>query len=373
MKTLFDQAISLLEKLIRIPSFSGEERAAASCVEHFLTERSVPIFRKFNNIWCYNKFFDPAKPVILLNSHLDTVQPNEQYRNDPFEPIIRDGKLFGLGSNDAGGPVVALLATFLHFNQRQDLPFNLCLAITAEEENSGKLGIKSILGDLRPIAFAIVGEPTNMEMAVAEKGSMVLDCISTGKAGHAAREEGDNAIYKAIKDIQWFSTYQFHAEANQPNPVKMTVTQIDAGQQHNIVPGTCNFTVDIRFDHHYSVKEILNTITNHTFCDSTLRPNVLRPSAIDMMHPIVKTGIAIGRHTYLSPTSSDQGWLNMPSLKMGPGNSARSHSADEFIYLNEISDGISIYISLLESIFPYLANDSKLDLHAYETQQPQQN
>ncbi|WP_448636464.1 M20/M25/M40 family metallo-hydrolase [Pedobacter panaciterrae] len=239
------------------------------------------------------------------------------------------------------------------------------MAATAEEENSGRKGIKSILDDLMPISFAIVGEPTNMHMAVAEKGSMVLDCVSTGRPGHAAREEGDNAIYKALKDIHWFSSYVFPIDSNLPNPVKMTVTQINAGIQHNIVPGECSFTIDIRFDHSYTEKEILNTIKNHTFCDTTLRPNVLTPSAIDLLHPLVRTGIAIGRKTYISPTSSDQGWLEMPSVKIGPGDSARSHSADEYIYLAEISDGITIYINLLESIFPYLVNDSSLDQQLY--------
>jgi acetylornithine deacetylase len=368
MKKLYEQAVSLLEKLIKTPSFSGEESFAADHVETFLNERGVFTIRKFNNIWCYNKYFDPSKPIILLNSHLDTVKPNSQYLNDPFTPITKDGKLYGLGSNDAGGPLVSLISTFIHFYERTDLPFNLCLAATAEEENSGQKGIKCILDDLMPVAFAIVGEPTNMQLAIAEKGSMVLDCVSTGRSGHAAREEGDNAIYKAIKDIHWFSTYKFPIERDLPSPVKMTVTQIGAGLQHNIVPGECSFTVDIRFDHSYTSKEILNTIKNHTFCDTTLRPNVLTPSAIDVMHPVVKTGLAIGRKTYLSPTSSDQGWLDMPSVKMGPGDSARSHTADEYIYLAEISDGITIYIDLLESIFPYLANNPELDLHAYESQ-----
>ena len=368
MKKLYDNAVSLLEKLITMPSFSGEEDLAADKVEAFLNEQSVTTIRKFNNIWCYNKHFDMAKPVILLNSHLDTVKPNVQYVNDPFIPVIKDGKLYGLGSNDAGGSLVSLIATFLHFYNQTDLPFNLCLAATAEEENSGQKGIKCILDDLMPISFAIVGEPTNMQMAITEKGSMVLDCVSTGRSGHAAREEGDNAIYKAIKDILWFSSYVFPIELNAPNPVKMSVTQISGGMQHNVVPGECSFTVDIRYDHSYTEKEIMNTIKNHTFCDTMLRPNVLRPSAIDPMHPIVKAGISIGRKTYMSPTSSDQGWLDMPSVKMGPGESARSHTADEYIYLSEISDGITIYIDLLESIFPYLAKDPGLDLQTYESQ-----
>lgn len=366
MKNLYEKAVNLLEKLIKTPSFSGEESFAADHVESFLGTQSVHTIRKYNNIWCYNKFFDGSKPTILLNSHLDTVKPNAQYVNDPFAPLVRDGKLFGLGSNDAGGPLVSLIATFLHFYERSDIPFNLCLAATAEEENSGQKGIKCILDDLMPISFAIVGEPTNMQMAIAEKGSMVLDCVSTGRSGHAAREEGDNAIYKAIKDINWFSTYQFPTETGVGSPVKMTTTQINAGLQHNIVPGECSFTVDIRFDHNYTCKEILNTINNHTFCETTLRPNVLKPSSIDIMHPVVKTGLAIGRKTFLSPTSSDQGWLDMPSLKMGPGDSSRSHTADEYIYLSEISDGIRVYIDLLESIFPYLANNIELIVQAYE-------
>ena len=368
MERIYEQAVILLENLIRTPSFSGEENLVADHVEHFLNEQGVFTMRKFNNIWCYNRYFDLSKPTILLNSHLDTVQPNSQYTNDPFNPIIKDGKLYGLGSNDAGGPLVSLISTFLYFHEKCDLPFNLCLATTAEEENSGKKGIRCILDDLMPIAFAIVGEPTNMHIAISEKGSMVLDCVSTGRSGHAAREEGDNAIYKAIRDINWFSTYRFPIEHPLPNPVKMTVTQINAGLQHNIVPGECSFTVDIRFDHNYTIKEILNTITNHTFCETSLRANILNPSSIDVMHPIVKSGLSIGRKTYISPTSSDQGWLNMPSVKMGPGDSARSHTADEYIYLSEISDGITIYIDLLNSLFPYLANHPELDLHAYESQ-----
>ena len=368
MKHLYEQAVLLLENLISVRSFSGEEGVAAGEVEKFLKEHAVTTIRKFNNIWCYNKHFDQRKPTILLNSHLDTVKPNAQYSNNPFEPITKDGKLYGLGSNDAGAALVSLIAAFLYFHERKNLPFNLCLAVTSEEENSGQKGIKCILKDLMPISFGIVGEPTNMQLAIAEKGAMVLDCISTGRSGHAAREEGDNAIYKAIKDIQWFSSYHFPIEEGKPNPVKMTTTQIFAGLQHNVVPGECSFTVDIRFDHNYTAKEILNTIKNHTFCDTSVRPNVLSPSSIDISHPVVKSGLAIGRRTYLSPTSSDQGWLDMPSIKMGPGDSARSHTADEYIYLSEISDGITIYIDLLEAIFPYLAHNPKLDKNGYEPQ-----
>ncbi|KQC00736.1 M20 family metallo-hydrolase [Pedobacter sp. Hv1] len=364
---LYHQAIQLLEKMIATPSFSGEEKQVADQVESFLNTYLVPTTRKHNNIWCYNKYYDTKKPTILLNSHLDTVKPNEQYKLNPFDPTIKDGRIYGLGSNDAGGALVALTATFLHFYAQKDLPFNLCLAATAEEENSGQKGIRSILNDLLPISFAIVGEPTTMQIAIAEKGSMVLDCLATGKSGHAARAEGINAIYKAIKDIQWFSTYVFPVESNLPNPVKMTVTQIQAGQQHNVVPGECAFTVDVRFDHSYTVKEIMNVIQNHTFCDIKIRPNILTPSAIDVLHPLVKTGLAIGRKTYISPTSSDQGWLEMPSVKMGPGDSARSHMADEFIFLAEIEQGIAIYIELLESIKPYLASSATQPLPALQS------
>lgn len=347
---LYQESLELLSSLITIPSFSGDEMLTADQIESFLNLHGINTFRKYNNIWCYNKYMDASKPTILLNSHHDTVKPNEQYTRDPFNPMIENEKIFGLGSNDAGGALVALTAAFLYFFDRKDLSFNLCLATTAEEENSGELGIGSILTDFKEIAFAIVGEPTGMQMAIAEKGSMVIDCVSKGRSGHAAREEGDNAIYHALKDIDWFKGYTFPIMDNQPQPVKMSVTEIRAGIQHNIVPAVCNFTVDIRFDHNYTEREIVNTIINHTLCHFTIRPNVLKPSFIDILHPLVVSGLALGRKTYLSPTSSDQGWLDMPSVKMGPGNSARSHTADEFIGIEEIEEGIDIYISLLEGL-----------------------
>jgi acetylornithine deacetylase len=358
---LVQEAVCLLEKLIATPSYSGEEGNTASLIESFLRDRHIFTFRKFNNIFCYNLHFDHAKPTILLNSHHDTVQPSAGYSRDPFVPLRSNGKLFGLGSNDAGGAVVSLMAAFVYFFKRKDLPFNLCLAITAEEETSGEKGLKCILKDLLPIAFAIVGEPTNMQLAVAEKGAMVLDCKSFGRSGHAAREEGDNAIYRALKDIQWFSTYKFPVESKVMGPVKMTVTEVNAGIQHNIVPAECSFTVDVRLTDAYTEKELLHIIQNHTFCEFTVRPGVLKPSCIDHLHPIVKTGLSIGRTAYISPTSSDQGWLDMPSIKMGPGESARSHTADEFIYLEEISEGVAVYCQLLESLVPYLLNSPDLE------------
>ncbi|KQM73011.1 acetylornithine deacetylase [Pedobacter sp. Leaf216] len=350
LNQLYQQSLELLSTLITIPSFSGEESLTANEIESFLNTHGINTFRKHNNIWCYNKYFDASKPTILLNSHHDTVRPNGQYSRDPFNPVIEDEKIHGLGSNDAGGPLVALIATFLYFFERKELPFNLCLATTAEEETSGELGIRSILNDMKTISFAIVGEPTCMQMAIAEKGSMVIDCVSKGRAGHAAREEGDNAIYHALKDIEWFRHYLFPIMDDQPQPVKMTVTEIKGGIQHNIVPDECRFTVDIRFDHNYTEREIINTIINHTSCHFTIRANVLKPSYIDILHPLVISGLSLGRKTYLSPTSSDQGWLDMPSVKMGPGNSARSHTADEFIGIEEIEEGIDIYISLLETL-----------------------
>jgi acetylornithine deacetylase len=359
LDNLYLQSVNLLEELIKIPSFSGEESETADLLESFLNERFVPTIRKHNNIWCYNKFYDPLKPTALLNSHHDTVKPNDQYKNDPFNPVTRDGKLYGLGSNDAGGPLVTLIATFLYYFEHQDLPFNLCLAATAEEETSGAHGLKSILNDLKPITFAIVGEPTGMQIAIAEKGSMVLDCVSYGRCGHAAREEGDNAIYKAIKDIHWLSEFQFPTDPDQPQAVKLTVTTINAGTQHNVVPGECRFTVDIRFDHNYTPKEILTTIGNHTFCDFTVRPNVMKPSNIDLPHPLVQAGLAAGRKTYFSPTSSDQGWLDMPSIKMGPGESSRSHTADEFICLEEMREGLKIYVNLFESLSSNLGHHER--------------
>lgn len=352
---LYTEAFHLLEKLIAIPSFSGEENKTADLIEAFLNIKGAHVLRKLNNVWAYNKHFDFEKPTILLNSHHDTVIPNKQYTNDPFKSILVDEKLYGLGSNDAGGALVSLIATFVFFYDQKDLPFNICLAATGEEETSGQNGIRTILPDLMPISFAIVGEPTEMHLAIAEKGSMVFDCVAEGRSGHAAREEGDNAIYHAMDDIEWFSTFKFPIEDGLPEPVKMTVTQINAGTQHNVIPGECNFTVDIRFDHNYTQREILNMVINHTSCLIKVRPNVLQPSNIDLVHPIVQAGISLGRKTYLSPTSSDQGWLDMPSIKMGPGCSARSHTADEFILVEEIEEGITIYIDLLTAIIPVFA------------------
>jgi acetylornithine deacetylase len=350
IETLSTEAIQLLQQLIRIPSFSREEERTADAIEQFLISKGVNIHRKLNNVWVFNKYFDPAKTTILLNSHHDTVKPNAGYTSDPFEAKIQDGKLYGLGSNDAGGCLVSLIAVFRHFYEKENLKYNFCLAATAEEEISGVNGIERILPELGKLDFAIVGEPTSMQLAIAEKGLMVLDCVAHGKAGHAAREEGENAIYKAITDIEWFRTYRFPKESELFGPVKMSATIINAGSQHNVVPAECRFTVDVRVTDAYRNEEVLEIVRQHVTSDVTPRSVRLKPSKIDKNHPIVQAGIALGRKTFGSPTTSDQALLDIPSLKMGPGESARSHTADEFVYVQEIKEGIGIYIKMLEKI-----------------------
>lgn len=343
--------IELLRRMIATPSVSREEERTADLLAEFLTSRGVdPVHRSHNNVWARNRWFDPAKPTILLNSHHDTVKPNSAYTRDPFAPDIEAGTLYGLGSNDAGASVVSLIAAFLHFYEAEGLRYNLCLALTAEEEVSGRNGIESILPELGELSFAIVGEPTGMELAIAERGLMVLDCVAHGKAGHAARNEGDNAIYRAMQDIEWFRTYRFPQESQLFGNVKMSVTVINAGTQHNVVPAECRYTVDVRVTDRYTNEEVLEIVRSHVASDVTPRSTRLKPSYIDPSHPIVAAGLALGRHTYGSPTTSDQALLSIPSLKMGPGDSARSHSADEFVYVAEIEAGIDQYIAMLEAV-----------------------
>ncbi|WP_221394402.1 M20 family metallo-hydrolase [Dyadobacter sp. NIV53] len=344
------EAIRLLKKLIETQSFSKEEDRTASLIEEFFTQKNIPFHRKKNNIWAYNLHFDAGKPTLLLNSHHDTVKPNKSWTLNPFEALVRDGKLFGLGSNDAGGCLVSLMAAFSHFYDRNDLTYNIVIAATAEEEISGKEGLEIVIPELPYIAFAIVGEPTDMQLAVAEKGLLVLDCTAKGKSGHAAREEGDNAIYKALKDIDWISNYQFLKVSPTLGPVKMSVTIINAGTQHNVVPDICTFTIDVRATDQYTLEEIIEVIQANIQSEVNARSIRLRPSSIPMDHPIVKAGLSMGREAYGSPTTSDQALLDCPSLKMGPGHSGRSHSADEFIYLHEIEEGITQYIQMLEEV-----------------------
>ncbi len=346
--TLKQEAIELLKQLISTPSFSRNEDRVADLMEYFLTSRGLKTNRKGNNVWTKNRYFEEEKYTILLNSHLDTVKPVEAWTLDPFNPLLEGGKLHGLGSNDAGGALVSLLATFLHFNDKSNLPFNLIFAASAEEEISGQNGVASILDELGKIDLAIVGEPTQMRMAVAEKGLMVLDCMSVGVAGHAAREEGENAIYKALKDIERIQQFEFPEKSNLLGAVKLSVTQINAGYQHNVVPDRCSFVVDVRSNEFYNNAMILGMLDDYLESQVTTRSLRLNSSGISLKHPIVKAGKKMDLQHFGSPTLSDQALMPFNSIKMGPGKSERSHTANEFIYLDEIKTGIDIYIKLLE-------------------------
>lgn len=350
LKTLQHDATELLKNLIRTESLSKQEDKTAEILNTFLTQRGVITERLKHNVWAKNKHFDASKPTILLNSHHDTVKPNPGYTQDPFDPIVKDGKLFGLGSNDAGGCLVSLIATFLHFYDKPNLKYNLIIAATAEEEISGFDGLELVYPELGPIDFAIVGEPTLMDIAVAEKGLMVLDCVAKGKAGHAAREEGDNAIYKAIKDIEWIRNYKFEKVSPHLGPMKMSVTIINAGYQHNVVPENCTFTIDVRITEEYRNEEVLRIIEENIESEVTPRSVRLRPSFIDPEHALVKAALKYGAKPYGSPTTSDQALIPVPSVKMGPGNSGRSHTANEFIWLIEIEEGIERYIQILTEL-----------------------
>ena len=344
-----NDAIALLQQLIAIPSFSREEKAAADFLERFIEINGFVVSRKENNIWMLSPGFDSSRPTILLNSHIDTVKPVDGWVRDPFSPMIENNKLFGLGSNDAGASVVSLLQTFFFLTRKQQ-SYNLIFAASAEEEVSGKNGLETLLKELPKIDFAIVGEPTNMQLAVAEKGLMVLDCTSTGKAGHAARNEGENAIYKALQDIEWFRTFEFQKQTHLLGPVKMTVTQINAGTQHNVVPNKCEFVVDVRSNEMYSNEEILEEIRKNVTCEVQPRSTRLSSTATPLEHSIVKRGLEMNLAVYGSPTLSDQALMPFPSLKIGPGDSARSHSADEYILITEIGEGIETYIQLLDGL-----------------------
>lgn len=351
LHTLHLDAVSLLKQLIATPSFSKEEDNTADILEQFLESKGVHTNVFLKNIWAKNKYFDESKPTILLNSHHDTVKPNKGYTLDPFTPIIKDEKLFGLGSNDAGGPLVSLIATFLYYYDQRDLKYNLIIAATAEEEISGHNGIEALLPRLGNIESGIVGEPTQMHMAVAEKGLMVLDCVAKGRAGHAAREEGENSIYNAIKDIAWFQSYKYPKVSDLLGAMKMSVTVIETeNKAHNVVPAHCKFVVDTRVNELYTFEEVLEIIRSNVKCDIQPRSTRLRSTSIPLDHPMIKSGIALGRSYYGSPTTSDKALMSFPTLKMGPGDSARSHTADEFIYLDEIKEGIKLYTELLKAI-----------------------
>ena len=344
-----NDAIALLQQLIAIPSFSREEKAIADFLERFIEINGFVVSRKENNIWMLSPGFDSSRTTILLNSHIDTVKPVEGWVRDPFSPMIENNKLFGLGSNDAGASVVSLLQTFFFLTRKQQ-SYNLIFAASAEEEVSGQNGLECLLKELPKIDFAIVGEPTNMQLAVAEKGLMVLDCTSIGKAGHAARNEGENAIYKALQDIEWFRTFEFQKQTHLLGPVKMTVTQINAGTQHNVVPDKCKFVVDVRSNEMYTNEEILAEISRNVTCEVHARSTRLSSTASPLEHPVVKRGIEMNLAVYGSPTLSDQALMPFPSLKIGPGDSARSHTADEYILTTEIGEGIETYIQLLDGL-----------------------
>jgi acetylornithine deacetylase len=345
---LLPTAVALLQQLIATPSFSTHEEGTAAVLEAFFQALGIPAQRQGNNVWVRARYWQESKPVVLLNSHHDTVKPAAGWQRDPFHPNLEDGSLYGLGSNDAGGPLVSLIAVFLHYYERESLPFNLILAATAEEEISGTQGIAALLSELPPIALGIIGEPTQMQMAIAERGLMVIDAVVKGKAGHAAREEGINAIYLALEDIAWIRGYQFEQVSPLLGPVKAAVTQIQAGYQHNVVPDTCTYVIDVRTQECYTNAEVLDLLQRHTQADLKPRSLRLNPSGIPGSHPIVRAGLSMGLRTFGSPTLSDQALCPFPTVKIGPGDSARSHTADEFILLREIEEGIDIYIRLLE-------------------------
>ena len=351
IEKLTENAISLLKNLIETQSFSKEEENTAKLIEGWFVENGISFSRSKNNIWATNKHFDERKPTMLLNSHHDTVKPNSAYTRDPFKAVIEEGKLYGLGSNDAGGCLVSLMATFTHFYAQENLTYNLVIVASAEEENSGAFGLNSMLELIPTIDVAIVGEPTLMNLAIAEKGLVVFDTIVEGTPSHAAHPNNNNSIYKTIEVLQWFKDYKFEKTSEALGDVKMTVTQINAGSQHNVVPTHVNLVVDVRVNDAYSNQEIAAILQEKAPCTKiTPRSLRLNSSSISIDHDLVKAGIVIGRETYGSPTLSDQAALSCQSVKLGPGDSTRSHSADEFIYISEIEEGISIYIEILNRV-----------------------
>lgn len=349
-KHSYTEAVSLLQKLIGIPSFSREEAATAALIGSYLEKNGIDYTRSGNNIWAKNLFYDPAKPTLLLCSHHDTVKPAADWTKDPFHPELSGGKLYGLGSNDAGASLVCLIACFLSFYGEKNLPMNLVLLAAAEEEISGSGGVASVLPLLGKTGMAIVGEPTQMQMAVAEKGLLVIDCIAAGKAGHAARNESVNAIYRAMKDIDWISNYHFPLVSEWLGETRMNVTLIEAGKQHNVIPGECRFTIDLRLTEKYQPEEVISILRENISSEIKPRSLRLRPSFIAETHPLVKAGKKCGMKSFGSPTLSDQALLPFPSVKIGPGDSVRSHTADEFIFLSEIEEGIEKYTGLINAV-----------------------
>ena len=349
------EAISLLQRLIATPSLSGEESGTADILAAELTARGVAVRRHHNNIYALSQGFDASKPTLMLNSHQDTVKPSPAYTRNPFEPTIEDGRIYGLGSNDAGASLVSLLTTFCNNYDTSALPYNLLLALTAEEENMGERGMRSFLPHLQEqgikVDMVLVGEPTSMQAATAERGLVVLDCTAHGKSGHAARNEGENAIYKAMCDIERLRNFRFERVSEQLGDIKITVTQIVAGTQHNIVPDECRFVADVRTTDAYSNEEVVKLLQSALECDVVPRSTRVRASAISLAHPLVKATQAIGRTTFVSPTTSDRAIMQgLPAMKMGVGESSRSHTADEYVLISEIEEGIALYDKLLDEL-----------------------
>jgi len=347
--TLTQEAIQLLKRLIATQSFSGEEEGTALLIEAWFNNHNIPFERENNNIWAFNKYKEDGRPTLLLNSHHDTVKPNLGYTLNPLEPLEKDGKLFGLGSNDAGGCLVSLLATFAYFYEAENLPYNIVVVASAEEESSGPNGLNSVLKHLPELNCAIVGEPTEMQLAIAEKGLLVLDVLVQGTPGHAAHPNDNVSIYNSIPVIEWFRDFRFEKVSDVLGPMKMTVTGINAGKQHNVVPSDCNLVVDVRVNDRYTNLEVLEIIRAEIGSKAKVTPRSLHlnSSSIPKDHDLVLAGIELGRTTYGSPTLSDQSVLSCQSLKLGPGYSPRSHSADEFIYIKEIEEGVELYIKIL--------------------------
>jgi acetylornithine deacetylase len=345
----FFDAINLLKEFIPIPSVSKKENHSSDFLETMLINKKYFPKRKGNNVWLLSPDWDEGKPTILLNSHIDTVKPVAGWTKDPFQLVEEDGKLFGLGSNDAGASVVSLLQVFFILSQTHQ-ENNFIFLASCEEEISGRNGVESVLPELPPIDLGVVGEPTAMQPAVAEKGLMVLDGIVYGKAGHAAREEGENAIYKALPIIEWFQNHRFFMVSPLLGPVKMTVTGVQSGIQHNIIPDECKFTVDIRTNEFYTNEVLFKSISDTCGAEVQARSFRLNSSQIEMNHPIVQRAIDLGLVPFGSPTLSDQTFMHFPSLKIGPGESARSHTANEYIYTTEIADAINGYLELLNNL-----------------------
>ena len=347
-KELTEKAIELLKELISIQSFSSEEDKTADAIENWFKSFNIPFERHLNNVWAVNQHFDESKPTLLLNSHHDTVKPNSAYTKDPFHPHIEDGKLYGLGSNDAGGALVSLIATFTHYYAEENLNHNILMVASMEEESSGPNSLRGLLPKLPHIDVAIVGEPTLLDLAIAEKGLVVFDAKVKGTPSHAAHPNDNNSIYNTIKVLEWFKNYSFPKVSEALGPVKLTVTQINGGSQHNVVPAEVELVIDVRVNDKYTNAEIAEILKKEAPCELQERSLKLNSWAIDKDHPLVKSGIALGRKTYGSPTLSDQAALTCQSLKLGPGDSTRSHSADEYIYVKEIEDGVDLYIKLLK-------------------------